>query len=383
MKNITNKCFKGIASRFSATVMLLALGCVAAVAGSNKLYLRAGADGTPNEFSIVPGQTKTIQVVLENEDPVSYLEFRLVQLNDKLKCVTDSIKKVPERITTSSHKLEATEMQSDMKSWYQFGVLSTSATMAGSSIKGNSGAIIEFQIQASGDYVPNTDKPDFILDNVMGCDATILEAKALPMESSNVYVAADVAKFSADEEQILARPLSNISLGVSLDNTIVLNNFQCKVTLPEGVSFNNEDCVTFSDRISENVLAGLNPIQGEENSYVLLIQSVTNDPISGNAGNLFNLNLITNDTFADGDIILSDFIVSSKYSVSYALDDVLSVGLKSVSDPSGDGAWTSVDISLVTDAVLNGSEDSIYDADGDGIVSSADITVVVSKVLGE
>ena len=54
-----------------------------------------------------------------------------------------------------------------------------------------------------------------------------------------------------------------------------------------------------------------------------------------------------------------------------------------VTDPSGDGAWTSVDISLVTDAVLNGSEDSIYDADGDGIVSSADITVVVSKVLGE
>ena len=383
MKNITNKCFKGIASRFSATVMLLALGCVAAVAGSNKLYLRAGADGTPNEFSIVPGQTKTIQVVLENEDPVSYLEFRLVQLNDKLECETDSIKKVPERITSSSHKLVATKMQSDTKSWYQFGVLSTSATMAGSSIKGNSGAILEFKIKASGDYVPNTDMPDFILDDVMGCDATILEAKALPMESSNVYVAADVAKFSADDEQIPARPLSNISLGVSLDNNIVLNNFQCKVTLPEGVSFNNEDCVTFSDRISENVLAGLNPIPGEENSYVLLIQSVTNDPISGKAGNLFNLNLITNDTFADGDIILSDFIVSSDYSVSYALDDVLSVGLKSVSDPSGDGTWSSVDISLVTDAVLNGSEDSIYDADGDGIVSSADITVVVSKVLGE
>ena len=383
MKNITNKCFKGIASRFSATVMLLALGCVAAVAGSNKLYLRAGADGTPNEFSIVPGQTKTIQVVLENEDPVSYLEFRLVQLNDKLEYEDGTVSKVLERITSSSHKLEATKMQSDTKSWYQFGVLSTSATMAGSSIKGNSGAILEFKIKASGDYVPNTDMPDFILDDVMGCDATILEAKALPMESSNVYVAADVAKFSADEEQILARPLSNISLGVSLDNTIVLNNFQCKVTLPEGVSFNNEDCVTFSDRISENVLAGLNPIQGEENSYVLLIQSVTNDPISGNAGNLFNLNLITNETFAEGDIILSDFIVSSKYSVSYALDDVLSVGLKSVSDPSGDGSWSSVDISLVTVAVLNGSEDSIYDADGDGIVSSADITVVVSKVLGE
>ena len=216
MKNITNKYFKGIASRFSATVMLLALGCVAAVAGSNKLYLRAGAYGTPNEFSIVPGQTNTIQVVLENEDPVSYLEFRLVPLNDKLEYVEGSVSKVLERITSSSHKLEATKMQSDTKSWYQFGVLSTSATMAGSSIKGNSGAILEFKIKASGDYVPNTDMPDFILDDVMGCDATILEAKALPMESSNVYVAADVAKFSADEEQILARPLSNISLGVSL-----------------------------------------------------------------------------------------------------------------------------------------------------------------------
>lgn len=379
MKNNTNKFLKGIASRFSATVMLLALGCVAAVAGTNKLYLRAGEDGTPNEFSIVPGQTKTIQVVLENEDPVSYLEFRLVPLNEKLQYKLGSIEKVPERITRSSHSLEATEKDS----YYQFGILSTAATMAGSSIKGNSGAILEFKVKAAADYVPNTDKPDFILDNVMGCDATILEAKALPMESSNVFVAADVAKFSADDEQVLVRPLGNGSFGVSLDNTIKLNNFQCKVTLPAGVTFDEEEGVTFSERISDNVQAGLNPISGEENTYVLLIQSVTNDPISGFDGNLFTLNVVTNENFAEENIVLSDFIVSSSYSVSYALEDELSIGIKSVSDPSGDGKYDIDDIYDIITMYNIAEYDSYADVNGDGVVDIDDIYAVLKLYVGE
>ena len=379
MKNNTNKFLKGIASRFSATVLLLALGCVAAVAGTNKLYLRAGEDGTPNEFSIVPGQTKTIQVVLENEDPVSYLEFRLVPLNEKLQYKLGSIEKVPERITRSSHSLKATEKDS----YYQFGILSTAATMAGSSIKGNSGAILEFQVKAAADYVPNTDKPDFILDNVMGCDATILEAKALPMESSNVFVAADVAKFSADDEQVLVRPLGNGSIGVSLDNTIKLNNFQCKVTLPAGVTFDEEEGVTFSERISENVQAGLNPISGEENTYVLLIQSVTNDPISGFDGNLFTLNVVTNENFAEENIVLSDFIVSSSYSVSYALDDELSVGITAVTDPSGDGQYDIDDIYEIISLYTDGDYDIFSDVNGDDVVDIDDIYAVLNLYVGE
>ena len=56
--------------------------------------------------------------------------------------------------------------------------------------------------------------------------------------------------------------------------------------------------------------------------------------------------------------------------------------VKAVSDPTGDGVWTSADITAVANAVLLGTQESVYDANNDGKVSSADITVAASKVLG-
>lgn len=385
MKNNTNKFLKGMASRFSATVMLLALGCVSAFA-SNKLYLRDGDNGTPNQFSIVPGQTKTLQVVLDNDDPVSYLEFKLACLNPGLSLNVYSVTKVPERITPSSHKIEVTK-PSD---YYQLGIISTSASMSGSAIKGNSGAILEIKIQATYNFIANKDNPDFrgvdasdiMIYDVMGCDATVFDAKALPMENSLIPVTPDVAKFSSDSEQLFIRPLGEGSIGVSMDNKIGITNIQCKVTLPEGLNF-TEDCISFSDRVSENVQPGLNPVSGEPNTYILLIQSMTNDPILDNKGNIFSLNVSGNKDFADGDIVISDIIVASRYNVSYALGDVLKYGVKNVTDPSGDGVWDTDDVIAVTDAVLDGSENLVFDLNGDGVVDVLDYVSVIDKVLGE
>ena len=92
MKNITNKFFKGLTSRFSATVLLFALGCVATFAGS-KMYIRDAETGAVNSFSIIPGEKKTVQAVLENpDDKVSYLEF-YVNFKSGLKYVDKSLKK--------------------------------------------------------------------------------------------------------------------------------------------------------------------------------------------------------------------------------------------------------------------------------------------------
>ena len=66
----------------------------------------------------------------------------------------------------------------------------------------------------------------------------------------------------------------------------------------------------------------------------------------------------------------------------YEINDVLEYNVVTVTDPSGDGAWTSADITTVANAVLLGSQESVYDANNDGKVSSADITVAASKVLG-
>ena len=390
MKNITNKFFKGLTSRFSATVLLFALSCVATFAGS-KMYIRDAETGAVNSFSIIPGEKKTVQVVLENpDDKVSYLEFK-VNFNKGLKYVNKSLTKVSDRITRDSHSLIVT---SEYEGCYHFGVISTSATMASSAIKGTNGAILEFEIEADPSYAPlpsTENEYSFSVDEIVACDATVLEAKPVIINedkdgvSKSVYVSVlpNVGYAYADQSDVQIRPLGECLVGVSFANTIALTNFQCKVTLPEGLNFSSEKPIFKGDRISENVDVQFREIKDEPNSYILLLSSLTNDAFHDNDGNIFSLNLLGNKTFNTGKVVISDIEVSSPYNVFYEINDVLEYNVVTVTDPSGDGAWTSVDISLVTDAVLNGSEDLIYDADGDGIVSSADITVVVSKVLGE
>ena len=389
MKNITNKFFKGLTSRFSATVLLFALSCVATFAGS-KMYIRDAETGAVNSFSIIPGEKKTVQVVLENpDDKVSYLEF-YVNFNSGLKYVDKSLKKVADRITRDSHSLIVT---SEYEGCYHFGVISTSATMASSAIKGTNGAILEFEIEADPSYAPltsNEKKYSFSVNRIVACDATVLEAKPVIINededgvSEPVYVSVlpNVGYAYADQSDVQIRPLGECLVGVSFANTIALNNFQCKVTLPEGLNFSSEEPIFRGDRISENVDVQFREIKDEPNSYILLLSSLTNDAFHDNDGNIFSLNLLGNKTFNTGKVVISDIEVSSPYNVFYEINDVLEYNVVTVTDPSGDGAWTSADITTVANAVLLGTQESVYDANNDGKVSSADITVAASKVLG-
>ena len=384
MKNITNKFFKGLTSRFSATVLLFALGCVATFAGS-KMEITAAETGAHNAISNNPGDNKPVQVVLENpDDKVSYLEF-YVNFNKGLKYVDKSLTKVTDRITRDSHSLIVTN---DYEGCYHFGVISTSATMASSAIKGTNGAILEFEIEADPSYAPLTStekKYSFSVDGIVACDATVLEAKPVIInDDETVYVSVlpNVGYAYADQSDVQIRPLGECLVGVSFANTIALTNFQCKVTLPEGLNFSSEEPIFRGDRISENVDVQFREIKDEPNSYILLLSSLTNDAFHDNDGNIFSLNLLGNKTFNTGKVVISDIEVSSPYNVFYDINDVLEYNVVTVTDPSGDGAWTSADITAVANAVLLGTQESVFDANNDGKVSSADITVAASKVLG-
>ena len=389
MKNNTNKFFKGLTSRFSATVLLFALSCVATFAGS-KMYIRDAETGAVNSFSIIPGEKKTVQVVLENpDDKVSYLEF-YVNFNKGLKYVDKSLTKVTDRITRDSHSLIVTK---ESERCYHFGVISTSATMASSAIKGTNGAILEFEIEADSSYAPlpsTENEYSFSVDEIVACDATVLEAKPVIInedkdgvsKSVHVSVLPNVGYAYAEQSDVHIRTLGECLVGVSFANTIALTNLQCKVTLPEGLNFSSEEPIFRGDRISENVDVQFREIKDEPNSYILLLSSLTNDAFHDNDGNIFSLNLIGNETFNTGKVVISDIEVSSPFNVFYEINDVLEYNVVTVTDPSGDGAWTSADITAVANAVLLGTQESVFDANNDGKVSSADITVAASKVLG-
>ena len=376
MKKVTNNILKGMASRFSATVMLLAMGCIAAFAqGNNKLYIE--------DFDIAPGQTKTLDIILENEDPVSSLQFDIT-FPTGLSYVENSLERVTSRITRTSHSIVAAKQPTDEqgKSVYCMGILSTSSEMANSAVKFNEGALLRIKVKAGIDYKGSSIK----ITNIIGSNGTVSPSVRLNMDACKVNAGVRVGDLKNEQTDVVVRPLEFATVDFALDNIIDIVGLQAVVTLPEGINLAEDkygEYITYSNRLSGNVVASISLLPGETNKYQLLISSLTSDKFEGSEGTLFGLNIMANNSFKSGDIKVSDIKVSSVYGVSYDLSNELSVSVASVDDPSGDGAWNINDVISVTDALLDGSDELIYDLNGDGVVDVLDYLSAIDKALGE
>ena len=369
MKKVTNNILKGMASRFSATVMLLAMGCIAAFAqGNNKLYIE--------DFDLAPGETKTLDIILENEDPVSSLQFD-IYFPDGLTYVEGSLERNTSRLTRSSHSIVAAK-QGDGKGYYRMGILSTSSEMANSSVKGNNGTLLRIKVTADNDY-----KGSFIyMDGIIGSNGTVPTPVRLDMPSLKVKANVHVGDLSNNLSKVQIRPLTLETIDFSLDNIIDIVALQAVVTLPEGINLAEDadgEYITYSDRLSGNVVASVNLIPGETNKYQLIISSLTSDKFIGSEGTLFGLNIMANKSFKSGDIVVSDVIVSSAPGVAYELGNELSVSVTSVDDPTGDGVWNIKDIYSVVNIYNSGDFNSDCDLNNDGIVNINDIYIAIGN----
>ena len=369
MKKVTNNILKGMASRFSATVMLLAMGCIAAFAqGNNKLYIE--------DFDLAPGETKTLDIILENEDPVSSLQFD-IYFPDGLTYVEGSLERNTSRLTRSSHSIVAAK-QGDGKGYYRMGILSTSSEMANSSVKGKNGTLLRIKVTADNDY-----KGSFIyMDGIIGSNGTVPTPVRLDMPSLKVKANVHVGDLSNNLSKVQIRPLTLETIDFSLDNIIDIVALQAVVTLPEGINLAEDadgEYITYSDRLSGNVVASVNLIPGETNKYQLIISSLTSDKFIGSEGTLFGLNIMANKSFKSGDIVVSDVIVSSAPAVAYELGNELSVSVTSVSDPTGDGVWNINDIYSVVNIYNSGDFNSDCDLNNDGIVNINDIYIAIGN----
>ena len=369
MKKVTNNILKGMASRFSATVMLLAMGCIAAFAqGNNKLYIE--------DFDLAPGETKTLDIILENEDPVSSLQFD-IYFPDGLTYVEGSLERNTSRLTRTSHSILAVK-QGDGKGYYRMGILSTSSEMANSSVKGNNGTLLRIKVTADNDY-----KGSFIyMDGIIGSNGTVPTPVRLDMPSLKVKANVHVGDLSNNLSKVQIRPLTLETIDFSLDNIIDIVGLQAVVTLPEGINLAEDadgEYITYSDRLSGNVVASVNLIPGETNKYQLIISSLTSDKFIGSEGTLFGLNIMANKSFKSGDIVVSDVIVSSAPGVAYELGNELSVSVTSVDDPTGDGVWNINDIYSVVNIYNSGDFNSDCDLNNDGIVNINDIYIAIGN----
>ena len=371
MKKVTNNILKGMASRFSATVMLLAMGCIAAFAqGNNKLYIE--------DFDIAPGETKTLDIILENEDPVSSLQFDIT-FPTGLSYVEESLERVTSRITRTSHSIVAAKQGENV---YRMGILSTSSEMANSAVKLKEGALLRIKVKADIDYKGSSIK----ITDIIGSNGTVSPSVRLNMDACKVNAGVRVGDLKNEQTDVVVRPLEFATVDFALDNIIDIVGLQAVVTLPEGINLAEDkygEYITYSNRLSGNVVASISLLPGETNKYQLLISSLTSDKFEGSKGTLFGLNIMANNSFKSGDIKVSDIKVSSVYGVSYDLSNELSVSVASVDDPSGDGVWDLKDATAVKLAILNSDVNSDYDVNGDGVVNLADYTATVLKVMAQ
>ena len=371
MKKVTNNILKGMASRFSATVMLLAMGCIAAFAqGNNKLYIE--------DFDIAPGQTKTLDIILENEDPVSSLQFDIT-FPTGLSYVEESLERVTSRITRTSHSIVAAKQGENV---YRMGILSTSSEMANSAVKLKEGALLRIKVKADIDYKGSSIK----ITDIIGSNGTVSPSVRLNMDDCVVNANVHVGDLKNELTEVVVHPLEFATVDFALDNIIDIVGLQAVVTLPEGINLAEDkdgEYITYSKRLSGNVVASISLLPGETNKYQLLISSLTSDKFEGSEGTLFGLNIKANKSFKSGDIKVSDIKVSSVPGVSYNLSNELSVSVTSVDDPSGDGVWDLKDATAVKLAILNSDVNSDYDVNGDGVVNLADYTATVLKVMAQ
>ena len=371
MKKVTNNILKGMASRFSATVMLLAMGCIAAFAqGNNKLYIE--------DFDIAPGETKTLDIILENEDPVSSLQFDIT-FPTGLSYVENSLERVTSRITRTSHSIVAAKQK---ESVYRMGILSTSSEMANSAVKLNEGALLRIKVKADIDYKGSSIK----ITKIIGSNGTVSDPVRLDMDDCVVNANVHVGDLKNELTEVVVHPLEFATVDFALDNIIDIVGLQAVVTLPEGINLAEDkdgEYITYSNRLSGNVVASISLLPGETNKYQLLISSLTSDKFEGSEGTLFGLNIMANNSFKSGDIKVSDIKVSSVYGVSYDLSNELSVSVASVDDPSGDGAWNINDVYQILDIYMSGVEDMNSDVNGDGVIDINDIYAAISKYMGE
>ena len=370
MKKVTNNILKGMASRFSATVMLLAMGCIAAFAQGNKLYIE--------DFDIAPGETKTLDIILENEDPVSSLQFDIT-FPTGLSYVENTLERVTSRITRTSHSIVAAKQGENV---YRMGILSTSSETANSAVKLKEGALLRIKVKADIDYKGSS----INITDIIGSNGTVSPSVRLNMDACAVNANVHVGDLKNEQTDVVVRPLEFATVDFALDNIIDIVGLQAVVTLPEGINLAEDkygEYITYSNRLSGNVVASISLLPGETNKYQLLISSLTSDKFEGSEGTLFGLNIMANKSFKSGDIKVSDIKVSSVYGVSYDLSNELSVSVASVDDPSGDGSWNINDVYQILDIYMSGVEDMNSDVNGDGVIDINDIYAAISKYMGE
>ena len=258
-------------------------------------------------FDIAPGETKTVSIMLDNAG--DYVAFQ-------------SDVYLPEGLTADNWTLtERKEDHSFSKSNPATGVTRIVAiTLTNSSIKGNTGALVTFDVTAAEDLTVGTTLDGKVASSqfsyINGTYETLAEEAytvtvvEAPAEPAN--------RFYIEDFEIEAG--GTYRLPMNLVNEDVFNWFTATLTLPEGLSFDgkltyNEARVTGSKIYDDTSY----PTDG---SKVLNIDFLALNDFEGTEGALVYLDVVADADFTgNATITLTDIIFYGADEVEYPLED--------------------------------------------------------------
>lgn len=358
--NTTNNILK------SVLLCLVSLVVPVAAMAENKVYVE--------DFSIIPGQEATVNVMMDNEDNISSLQIDLV-LPAGLEYVKESAVRNTERLTRNSHSLNATDFP-DPTVTKRFTIFAKGTTPSSTAIKGNSGMIFSFNVKAAKTF--NGGK--LVLRNVIGSDATVVPAEEKPMNDSEMSVKANAGTFSLSPEALSITLNDKDTVDVYMANTITLSAFEAKLNLPEGVEVEE---MLMGDRLSDNVSVNYIAESGK-----ILVESLTNDEFAESDAPLFSI-VLKGVAKGTGTLSLSNVFVSNGFAAfdtEGTANEVAVTVSALLGDVNNDGEVTPADVSMMASYLLGqepeGFDESAADINEDGDITPADLSLLVSMLLG-
>ena len=270
----------------SVLCCLVSLVATVAAMAENKVYIES--------FSIVPGEKATVNVMMDNDDDISSLQLDL-NLPAGL-TFEGNEKRNTERITRTSHTLNATDYPAVTK---RFTIFAKGVTAAKTAIAGKSGVLFSFDVKAEKWF----NGGEVVLSNVVGSNAKAVPAVEKPMSNSYLDVKANAGTFSLAPEAVSLTFAKKDTVDVYLANTIALTGLEARLNLPEGVEVVGDPLM--GDRLSDNVA-----VSYEAKSGKILIESLTNDEFAETDAPLFSI-VLKGTAEGTGTLSLSDVLVSN------------------------------------------------------------------------
>lgn len=299
-KNI-NSFMAGITWKISL-ILLFAITGISGAFADNQLKI--------DKFSVTPGETKVVPVILENSDPMTSFQFD-VTLPTGLSCT--AYKANADRLDRDQHSVMLTKL-SETK--WRVVIL----TVNDANIMGDSGTLLYLTIAGSSSFQA---KGQLKIDRIVG---TNVEAKKFDLDSSSVEVTPRVATVTTSQSAYLVKPDSSLSkIDVMLNNDVDIYGMQIDVALPEGLTMatkaNGFYKFEYGDRIPQD--ATISAGKQTDGKIRILVSALSHQTFTGNIGTVFSFYVKGDKNLADSSkITFTNAVVSGPEDVAYDVDEV-------------------------------------------------------------